>query len=142
MAFTENKRRQIYKRTDGKCHLCHKKLAFKNYGTLDTRGAWEVEHSKAQANGGTDHLNNLYAACISCNRSKGTSSTRSARSRNGVSRAPYSKAKKERITRNNTVGGTLAGAAIGLLMLGTPAAVLLFSSAGALIGNNIDPEDG
>ncbi len=139
MAFSETKRRQIYQRTDGKCHLCHKKLAFKNYGVFDARGAWEIEHSKAQANGGTHHLNNLYAACISCNRSKGAGSTQSARSRNGVSRAPYSKAKKERITRKNALIGTLAGMAVGTVF-GTPAAILLCGTAGGLIGNNVDPE--
>jgi 5-methylcytosine-specific restriction endonuclease McrA len=37
------------------------------------RGVWEVEHSVARAKCGSNHGNNLYAACITCNRSKGVS---------------------------------------------------------------------
>ena len=69
----------IYDRTTGRCHLCGKRLAFHNYGCHGTRGAWHIEHSVPRANGGTDHLNNLYPGCIPCNLSKGTRSTRSVR---------------------------------------------------------------
>ena len=36
-----------------------------NRGEFGERGAWEVDHSKALANGGTDRLNNLLPAHIS-----------------------------------------------------------------------------
>jgi len=75
MAFSSEQLNQIYNRTSGYCHICHKKLAFKNYGVFGARGAWEVEHSNPQAKGGTNRLNNLYPACITCNRSKGASRT-------------------------------------------------------------------
>jgi 5-methylcytosine-specific restriction endonuclease McrA len=62
--------RRIYDRTEGHCHICGKKLSFANYAISSGRGAWEVEHSVAKATGGTNHLNNLFPACITCNRSK------------------------------------------------------------------------
>jgi HNH endonuclease len=45
--------------------------------------ACEVEHLIPWSLGGTDHLNNLYPACIPCNRGKGTTSTRTVRAWNG-----------------------------------------------------------
>jgi len=73
MHFSDDDLNEIYDRTSGYCHICHRKLAFINYGVLGARGAWEVEHSKPQARGGTHMRTNLYAACIPCNRSKGLS---------------------------------------------------------------------
>ncbi|MGH7298189.1 MAG: HNH endonuclease, partial [Polyangiaceae bacterium] len=70
MRYSKTERRAIYDRTSGKCHLCGSKRAFKNYGTQGARGAWTVDHSMARAAGDTDHGNNLYVACISCNSSK------------------------------------------------------------------------
>ena len=58
--MTNDRLNLIYDKTHGCCHLCHKKLAFINYGIYGAKGAWHIEHSKAKANGGTDHLNNLY----------------------------------------------------------------------------------
>lgn len=77
MGYSIERQREIYERTNGRCHICRKQLAWCNYGVLGTHGAWEVEHSIPRAAGGTDHLNNLYPACIGCNRSKGDGSTRS-----------------------------------------------------------------
>jgi len=55
MAFSDDVLDRIFLRTDGRCHLCPEgRLCRSNYGKLGTRGAWEVEHSKARANGGTD----------------------------------------------------------------------------------------
>ncbi|MES9868042.1 MAG: HNH endonuclease [Candidatus Thiodiazotropha sp. LLP2] len=71
MKVTEEKLNKIFEKTRGKCHLCHKQLAFKNYGVIGNHGAWEIEHSKPKSKGGTDHLNNLFPACIRCNREKG-----------------------------------------------------------------------
>ena len=61
----------IYSKTSGYCFYCTKRLTFKNHGRLGRRGAWEVDHGKPESKGGTDHLNNLHAACIECNRRKG-----------------------------------------------------------------------
>lgn len=137
MSYTEKELDRIYDRTSGKCHLCRKKLSFSNYGCFGEKGAWEVEHSVPQARGGTDHGRNLYAACISCNRSKRDGSTRSVRAANGVERAPRSKnaARGERTA--NTIAGAGIGALIGLIL--GPPGVALGGVIGGAIGNSIDP---
>ena len=130
MQIDISKRRPIFERTDGRCHICHKTLYFNNYGKKGSRGAWEIEHSNPRANGGTDRLNNLYAACIGCNRSKGTKSTQSARAKNGKTRAPRSRHKK---VEDAIQWGGL-GALCGLLV--PPPYKLLITIAGAFIGAN------
>ncbi len=60
MRFNEQQLNFIYDRTHGCCHICHRKLSFKNYGIHGSRGGWHVEHSIPKAKDGTDHLNNLY----------------------------------------------------------------------------------
>jgi hypothetical protein len=140
MAFDLIARKRIFARTDGRCHLCRKKLCFNNYGVHGSRGCWQVEHSKARANGGTDHGNNLYAACIACNLDKGTFTTRTARSWNGYTKAPLSQAKKEAVRETNTWLGGAIGVAAGALVVGTGGAVLVLGSLGALIGKAINPE--
>lgn len=74
---------RIYNKTNGYCHLCNKKLSRNNYGVHGAKGSWHVDHSKAKANGGTHHMNNLYPACISCNIEKGTLHKRTIRKRKG-----------------------------------------------------------
>src|SRR6267378_2311380 len=98
----------IYDRTEGQCHICRKRVSFRNYGLFGKRGAWEIEHSVAQARGGTDHGNNLFAAHISCNRSKGDCSSRSARRVHGYQCAPYSSRTRKR--------NALLGAGVGTLV--------------------------
>ena len=138
MAFTNEELRSIYDRTTGYCHLCRKKLAFRNYGTCGARQAWEVEHSNAQANGGTHRRNNLYAACIPCNRSKSRRSTRSARAENGYTTAPLSKAARKAEKRWNQLGGAAAGALAGLRF--GPIGALIGAAVGAAIGNSVKPD--
>lgn len=74
---------RIYDKTGGYCHLCNKKLSRTNYGVHGAKGSWHVDHSKAKANGGTHHLNNLFPACISCNIEKGTLHKSTIRKRKG-----------------------------------------------------------
>lgn len=138
MAFSYEQLNQIYDRTSGYCHICHKKLAFKNYGILGARGAWEVEHSNPRAKGGTNRLNNLFPACISCNRSKGASSTTSARAKNGKSRAPLSTEKRKSAKAENAIAGSVAGAALG--SLAGPVGVLVGAVVGAHIGHKMNPD--
>lgn len=78
--------REIFDATDGQCNLCGKALRFENYGLIGVNGAWEIDHSVARAKGGTDHGNNLRAACPTCNRSKGAKTTKDAREKNGLKR--------------------------------------------------------
>ena len=94
MKFDDETLDRIFHRTDGQCHICRKRLSFSNYGLVGKRGAWEVEHSRPRSKGGTNHRNNLYTACISCNRSKGNGTTASARAANGYRTAPLSEKKK------------------------------------------------
>jgi hypothetical protein len=58
------RRRQIFERSQGRCHYCAAPLA------LD--GKWHVEHGQPKALGGTDDPLNLFAACVRCNLSKGS----------------------------------------------------------------------
>jgi hypothetical protein len=139
MAFNNEQLNDIFDRTDGRCHLCHKKLTFKNYGQMGERGAWEVEHSNPRARGGTNRLNNLYPACIACNRSKGAGSTKAARARNGKTRAPMSAAKKESARQTNAAVGAILGGALGALA-GKKEAVA-GAIVGAIIGQSQNPED-
>lgn len=73
--ITEETRSEIFEKTNGKCHYCGKILSFENR-LRSGRAAWEVEHMRPRAKGGTDHLNNLVPACWECNISKGTSPAR------------------------------------------------------------------
>lgn len=139
VTFTEDQLNDIYDRSGGKCHLCLKRLAFRNYGRPGERAAWEVDHSRARARGGGDRLSNLRPACISCNRSKQASSTLSARRRNGVSRAPLSFERRSAARRRNAAAGASIGAAIGARAAG-PGAGLIGALLGAAIGHDLDPD--
>lgn len=129
MAYSVERLEKIFDRTSGFCHLCAGKLAFRNYGISGARGAWEVEHSKPKSEGGTDHLNNLYAAHISCNRSKRATCTRKARAEYGRTKAPLSSKRREQAKSRNAAGGAIVGGTLGALIAGPLGAVL-----GAAIG--------
>jgi CRISPR/Cas system Type II protein with McrA/HNH and RuvC-like nuclease domain len=45
-------------------------IYYHSYGK-STQMGWEIDHSKPQSKGGTDHLNNLQPMKTSANRSKG-----------------------------------------------------------------------
>ncbi len=72
MSFDEDDLEYIFGKTGRECRYCGKHLAWNNYGRVGQRGAWEVDHSIPISRGGTDHLNNLWPACVSCNTEKGT----------------------------------------------------------------------
>jgi len=137
--YTNDRLNQIYEKTDGYCHLCHRKLSFKNYGANGLKGSWHVEHSVARCNGGSDHLNNLYPACINCNLEKATYSTRTIRWKNGVVRAPYNKTKKENLKAENTVGGAIVGGGIGWA-IGGPIGGFIGGIIGGAIGESSSPQ--
>jgi len=139
MVWSQEELRRIYDRTSGKCHICGKKLALKNYATFDARGAWEVEHSVAKIHGGTDHGNNLFSACISCNRSKSTASSRTARKWAGRTRSPMSKAEQDRKRNSQAWTGGTIGVLIGWLF-GGPFLAMAVGLASAGVGHSIDPE--
>lgn len=139
MAFDNETLKRVYDRTDGHCHLCRKRLAFTNYGQHGRRGAWEVDHSKPRGKGGSDHGNNLFAACTGCNRSKQDCSTTTARAVHGYRAAPLSARAKE---KNAWTGGLLGGALAYILV--PPqfriAAALLTAVVGAAAGASYEPD--
>lgn len=109
MPYDKGTLRSIYDRTAGRCHLCGKQVCFTNYGDSEGRGGWEVEHSTPRAKGGTDHGNNLYPAHISCNRAKGTLTSRTVRAWHGRTRTPLSKERQEAIRESNAWAGAIIG---------------------------------
>ncbi len=128
----------VYDKTDGYCHICGKKLSFINYGIPGKKGAWQVDHSKPKAKGGSDHPNNLYPACISCNLEKSDYLTRTARRWNGRKNAPLSKVKKRLKRRDNTIYGAIIGGTVGSIV--GPGGTILGATIGAFIGSDKNPD--
>lgn len=139
MSYSSELLNAVYDKTAGRCHLCSKKLAWSNYGACGRRAAWEVDHSKPRANGGSNHLNNLFPACVSCNRSKQHGSSRDMRAANGIAGVPMSETQLAGARAENAFGGGVVGAGLGLLFGGGPLIVGL-GLVGALIGASADPE--
>ena len=137
MRYSDEKLSRIYDKTNGYCHLCHRKLSYSNYGKHGKKGCWHVEHSIAKYNGGNDHVSNLFAACVPCNLEKGTLHTKTLRRRNSVSRAPYSKNKRERIKEENTFGGMITGGLVGACL--GPIGMIGGALLGGLFGESISP---
>ena len=139
MAYSDDQLNAIYEKTDGHCHLCKKKIAWRNYGVVDARGAWEVDHSRARANGGGHHLRNWMPACISCNRGKQAGSTRAIRAANGLRRAPMSKAEKDQLRHGRMTELGIGGGLTGLMIAG-PIGAAIGAFIGAAAGSDWDPE--
>jgi hypothetical protein len=79
MNISDEDRRRVFNRSNGMCEYCHNPLVYKNHGVYNCRGGWHLDHRKPRAEGGTDDISNLVAACIDCNLSKGDGSARSFR---------------------------------------------------------------
>ena len=140
MPYTDRQLNAIYDRTSGYCHICGKKLSFVNYAKLGRRGSWEVEHSKPKAKGGTSYLSNLSAACIACNRSKGTKQTRTARRKHGRSRAPLSVTGRRTAKRDQAMVAGALGATVGSVF--GPGGTIIGAALGAKLGYDRNPDDG
>jgi hypothetical protein len=137
--MADDRLEQVFERTAGRCHICGGNLCFRNYGRVGARGAWEIEHSHPRCKGGSDSLNNLYAAHIRCNRQKGTCTTRTARSWHARTRAPLSAQKQSEVRQRNAFEIGLIGVVLGLATGGIGAAVVL-GGAGACLGHSLNPE--
>lgn len=139
MDRSDENRRDIFDCTSGKCHICYKMLAFSNYSRFESRGAWEIDHSKARAKGGTDHRNNLRAACISCNRSKQVVSAQAARRDAGFRRPPLSVEQRRKVKIRAVLGAAGVGAALGAKLAGLPG-FWFGGLIGALFGDDHNPD--
>jgi hypothetical protein len=139
MAFNKEQLDRIYCRTTGYCHICGDKLARTNYAKPGKKGAWEVEHSVPRSKAGTDHPNNLFPACIDCNRNKSDRTTRAARAWHGKTRAPLSAEKRKQAKVENGILGAAGGAAIGLVVAG-PAGALVGALAGGALAGSKNPD--
>ena len=130
----------IFDGTSGKCHLCHKRLAWKNYGVPNARGAWHVDHSRPRQRGGSDYRRNLKPACIKCNCSKRDGSTRTYRSRHGKTRAPLSREHRRHAQFWNGVGFGGLGWLAGRALFG-PGPAILAGLLGLALGSSADPDE-
>lgn len=133
----EETKRAVFAKSNGLCHLCWKPIAYRNYGYHGSRGAWEIDHSIPRAQGGTDHLNNLYAAHTDCNRTKQARSSASVRRENGFTRPPMSAAAMKELKEGDALTGAFAGALIGGRFGGVPG-LLLGAAIGALCAYGVD----
>jgi 5-methylcytosine-specific restriction endonuclease McrA len=140
MGYSIERRERIFDRTSGYCHICGGRLSFCNYGLFGARGVWEVEHSIPKCEGGTDHLNNLYAAHISCNRAKQATCTRKARAQYGRRKAPLSVTKRREAKDRNAMAGAAIGTIIGNAIAG-PWGLLAGALIGAEKGHKGNPDD-
>jgi len=138
MPYNNQTLRRIYDKTTGYCHICGKKLSFSNYGLIDEKGAWEVEHSNPRAKGGQDHLNNLFAACIACNREKKDVTTQTARSWHDRKKAPLSKTQRKKAKRSNAIAGAIIGGLVG--SIAGPVGAAAGAAIGAKIGHDSNPD--
>ncbi len=140
MAVNDDLLRAVFNKTAGRCHICHKRVAFSRYGVISARSGWEIDHSVPRAKGGTDHPNNLFPAHISCNRSKQDGGTRAARADFGKARAPMSVERRQRAKLWTAVGGALTAGATGFRFAGPPG-FLAGVIVGGIIGYEMDPEN-
>lgn len=133
MSFDESTLDSVFKKTDGRCHICKKHLVRDHHGLRGANGAWTVDHSRARARGGTDHLNNLLPACARCNTRKSTCTSRTARGWHGHTRAPLSREKRQ----EQRVLGALTGGVLGAIFLGGGLPLVALSAlAGAAIADD------
>lgn len=135
MVYDKELLKRILAKTRHKCHLCHRALTMAGYGRH-----WHVDHSVPRAAGGTDHLNNLYPACTSCNCRKRDGHNGTARARNGKRRSPLSPREHTKAASDNTFAGGAIGAVGGALLFG-PFGFLLGMFLGACLGTSAEVRD-
>ena len=117
MKMTNELLDKVYAKTDGRCHLCHRRIVRSHHGQTDVLTGWHVDHSKARSVGGTDHLNNLFPACWECNLRKQALPSHIIRRRNGVSGIPQSRARKEQESDwDSAIGWILGAITVGVVI--------------------------
>ncbi len=63
MAFSQDVIDRVWKRQEGRCAACDKKLVRKNRGKQG-RGGWEAHHQRPVSHGGSDSLSNCAILCL------------------------------------------------------------------------------
>jgi len=109
--------RAIWRRTGGRCHLCHRPVILGTYGKVRIYGAdtASVDHLHPQAHGGLHEYDNLRIAHQGCNSRRRTRDAAEARREfSGRSREPFSLSERVAITVLTTAGGASAGAVAGV----------------------------
>lgn len=112
----EGIRSDVFDKTRGRCYYCDKALSFYNRDRRG-RGAWEVEHLTPRAKGGTDHLNNLVAACWPCNLEKGTRASRSHRQKMVPVLSARTSRRRWRIADGALLLGLIVAGVVGAVMM-------------------------
>jgi 5-methylcytosine-specific restriction endonuclease McrA len=138
MNYTDDQLDRIYRKTSGYCHLCHTKLSRINHGRVGKRGAWQIEHSVPRSKGGTDHHNNLFPACVTCNGDKSNKTTRTARGWNGKKCAPMNPEKRKQAKLENGFAGAIVGGIAGAVA--GPVGIIIGAVTGACIGSSKNPD--
>ena len=104
----------IFRKTNGRWHLCHGPLAWQNYGRRDVEDGWEVDHVKAAARGGSHLIRNMKAAHWRHNASRQDTHVLAARAQHGVRNSPLSAEEvAERAKKRLLFGATVAPFVLG-----------------------------
>lgn len=141
MSYTNDQKRRALDRSGGKCHLCGTQLHLGAYGKRDSPFGWHMDHSVAKARGGhPTNENNLRAACIPCNVSKGAGTNGRVRAQAGRTRSPLTERERTAARTTQGVAGLTAGAAVGAF-IGGPIGAVIGGALGAAGGASIEPPD-
>jgi 5-methylcytosine-specific restriction endonuclease McrA len=104
LTYSIERLKRIFEKNNGYCFHCGKKLAWSNYGNLNGKAGWEVDHSIPKSRGGTYHLNNLVPSCIPCNREKGDLTSRQYRA---ILETDSDESENDPLSTIVVIGGTL-----------------------------------
>ena len=85
------------------------KVIYEELRQSGKKGAWQVEHSVPRSKGGPDHLNTLFAACVSCKLRQEQQDDSAARGWNGKRCAPLNREKRKQAKFDNGLAGAIAG---------------------------------
>lgn len=108
--------REIWARTGGKCHLCHRSVDLDTYGLIALYGAEaaSIDHLTPQAHGGDHDPDNLRIAHHGCNSRRGTRDPIEAReSASGRSWEPLSDGERAGLVLASALACTALGAGFG-----------------------------
>ena len=92
-----------------------------------------------RSRGGTDHRNNLFAACVRCNLNKSNMTTRTARSWNDKTRAPLDPEKRGEAKLGNAIAGAIVCGVAGVVVAG-PVGLIVGVLAGASLDSAENPD--